>query len=130
MAEVNVIIDGRSYGIACDSGQEQRVQQLGRYIDQRLQELSNGSGANNKAQLMVLTALVLADEVFDLKDHLHRVANTNQQPREIVKEVVKEVVKGPPIYQGLAPAEEKEITEAISKLAAKVEKLSKRVNKS
>lgn len=130
MGEVNVIIDGRSYGIACDAGQEQRVQQLGKYIDQRLGELSNGSGANNKAQLMVLTALLLADEVFDLKDHLHRVANTNHQPREVVKEVIKEVVKAPPVYQGLAPAEEKEITEAISKLAAKVEKLSKKVAKS
>lgn len=126
MGEVNIIVDGRTYGIACDAGQEQRVQQLGRYIDQRLSEMANSSGANNKAQLMVLTALLLADEVFDLKDHLHRVANTNQQPREIIKEVVK----GPPIYQGLAPTEEKEITEAITKLAAKVEKLSKKVGKS
>ncbi len=130
MAEVNVTIGGQSFGIACDAGQEQRVQHLGRYVDQRLGELSQGSGANNKAQLMVLTTLLLADEIFDLKDHLHHVANTNTQPREIVKEVVKEVVKAPPVYQGLAPTEEKEITEAISKLAAKVEKLSKKVAKS
>lgn len=116
MGEVNVVIDGRSYGIACDAGQEQRVQQLGRYIDQRLKEIANGSGANNKAQLMVLTALLLADEVFDLKEHMSRVSNANQQPKQVV-------------YQGLAPAEEKEITEAISKLAAKVETLSKKVKK-
>ena len=130
MSEVNITLGGHSYGIACDPGQEQRVQHLGRYVEQRMAELAQGSGANNKAQLMVLTALLLADEVFDLKDHLHHVANTNQQPREVIKEVVKEVVKGPPVYQGLAPTEEKEITEAISKLAAKVEKLSKKVAKS
>ena len=129
MAEVNIIIGGHAYNIACDTGQEQRVQHLGKYVEQRMAELSQGSGANNKAQLMVLTALLLADEVFDLKDHLHHVANNNQ-PREVVKEIVKEVVKAPPVYQGLAPAEEKEITEAISKLAAKVEKLSKKVAKS
>lgn len=121
MGEVNVIIDGRSYGIACDTGQEQRVQQLGKYVDQRLGELSNGSGANNKAQLMVLTALLLADEVFDLKDHTARIANANNQLQREPKQT---------IYQGLAPAEEKEITDAISKLAAKVEKLSKKVAKS
>ncbi len=129
MAEVNVTIGGQSYPIACDAGQEQRVQHLGRYVDQRLGELSQGSGASNKAQLMVLTTLLLADEIFDLKDHLHHVANSNQ-PREVVKEVIKEVVQAPPVYQGLAPTEEKEITEAISKLAAKVEKLSKKMAKS
>ena len=121
MGEVNVTIDGRSYGIACDAGQEPRIQQLGKYINQRMGELSNGSGANNKAQLMVLTALVLADEVFDLKDNIARVANTNQQLQREPKQTV---------YQGLAPQEEKEITQAISALAAKVEKLSKRVAKS
>ncbi len=121
MGEVNLVIDGRNYGIACDQGQEQRVQQLGRYIDQRLKEISSNSGANNKAQLMVLTALLLADEVFDLKDHNARIANSN---RAAAAAVPKQ-----PVYQGLAPTEEKEITEAISKLAAKVETLAKRVKK-
>ncbi len=120
MGEVNLVIDGRAYGIACDEGQEQRVQQLGRYIDQRLREISNGSGANNKAQMMVLTALLLADEVFDMKDQVSRVANTNKQLQAAPQQTV---------YQGIPPKEEKEITDAISKLAAKVERLAKKVQK-
>lgn len=120
MGEVNVIINGISYGIACDQGQESRVQQLGRYVDQRMAEVSH-AGANNKAQQMVLTALLLADEVFDLKDHLNHAANANQELQRQPKQTV---------YQGMKPSEEKEITSAISALAAKVEKLSKRVAKS
>ena len=122
MAEVNLMIDGRSYGIACDDGQERRVQQLGSYIEQRLQEISAGSGANSKAQLMVLTSLLLADEVFDLRDTLDRTANNNTvaaAPQE----------PAPVYYQGLTPDDEQAITSSISKLAARVEKLTARVKK-
>lgn len=129
MGEVNVIIDGKSYAIGCDPGQEQRVQQLGRYVDQRLAQIANGSGATNKAQLMVLTALLLADEVFELKDNLAHAANTNrelqaEQPQQPPAQIVEQIV-----YEGLDPEEEAEIAGAISKLAAKVENLSRRVQK-
>lgn len=66
MAEVNVTINGRTFGIACDDGQEQRVLDLGKYVDERLKDISRAGAANNESHLMVLTSLVLADEVFDL----------------------------------------------------------------
>jgi cell division protein ZapA len=112
MAEVNLLIDGRTYGVACDDGQERRVQQLGTYIDQRLREVARGSGAANKAQLMVLTSLLLADEVFDLR----QAANANTQAPQVV-------------YQGLTPQDEQEITSAIGQLAARVGKLTARIQK-
>lgn len=68
MAEVNVTINGRTFGIACDDGQEQRVLDLGKYVDERLKDISKAGAANNESHLMVLTSLVLADEVFDLLD--------------------------------------------------------------
>ena len=66
MAEVNVTINGRTFGIACDDGQEQRVLDLGKYVDERLREISRAGAASNESHLMVLTSLVLADEIFDL----------------------------------------------------------------
>lgn len=68
MAEVNLAINGRSYGIACDDGQEKRVRDLGYYVDQRMKEISRAGAANNDAHLLVLTALMLADEIFELRD--------------------------------------------------------------
>lgn len=122
MAEVNLIIDGRTYGIACDDGQERRVQQLGAYIDQRLKEISNGSGATSKAQLMILTSLLLADEVFDLRENMSKVANANVQ-------AAPAPAPAPIVYQGLTPEDEGAITSSIAKLAARVEKLTARVHK-
>lgn len=65
MAEVKIFINGRSYDIACDAGQEGRIVDLATYIDQKLQQISRSGSSHNDAHLMVLTALVLADELFD-----------------------------------------------------------------
>lgn len=125
MAETDVLIDGRSYSIACDEGQEPRVQLLGRYVDQRLNEISNGSGASSKSQLMVLTALLLADEVFDLRDHLQQLSRNNEELRRTPRNSVQNIV-----HEGLDPADEKQIMDVIGKLSSKVDGLAKRVQKS
>lgn len=80
MAEVNLTINGRNYGIACDDGQERRVQALGQYVDGRLKEIARAGAASNEAHLLFLTSIILADEVFDLKDGLAAVENSQSQP--------------------------------------------------
>ncbi len=68
VAEVTIYINGRSYDIACDNGQEGRVVDIAAYIDQRLQQIARSGAAYNDAHLMVLTALVLGDELFDTRE--------------------------------------------------------------
>ncbi len=65
MADVNITINGRIYEIGCDQGQEGRVVDLASYVDQRLQQIARTGAAYNDAHLLVLTALVLADEIFE-----------------------------------------------------------------
>jgi cell division protein ZapA len=68
VAEVKIYINGRNYDVSCDSGQEGRVVDLAAFIDQKLQQISRSGAAYNDAHLMVLTALVLADELFDTRE--------------------------------------------------------------
>ncbi len=68
MAEVTITLNGRAYEIACDPGQEGRVVDLASYIDQRLQGIARSGGAYNDAHLLVLTALVLADELYEARE--------------------------------------------------------------
>jgi cell division protein ZapA len=75
MAEVTLSINGRNYGISCDNGQEQRVRELGRYIDHKVKEIAHAGAANNESHLMVLASLMLADEVFDLRQEVSSVAS-------------------------------------------------------
>ncbi len=68
MSEVSITINGRIYEIGCDVGQEGRVAELAAYIDQRLQQISRSGAAYSDAHLMVLTALVLADEIYEARE--------------------------------------------------------------
>lgn len=121
MAEVNLTIDGRNYGIACDDGQEQRLKQLGNYVEQRLRQVSGGGASVNKAQTMVLTTLVLVDEIFDLNEKLSAVPQASGVAANGAAHVIE--------YQGMTQHEEQNVVNIIGQMAAKVEKLTARVQK-
>jgi len=66
MANVTLQIGGRSYTVACQDGEEEHISSLGRAIDGKLDAL----GANvrqNESRTLLFAALLLADEVFELK---------------------------------------------------------------
>lgn len=77
MGEVRININGRKFGIACDDGQEQRVTDLANFVDSRLQEISKSGAGSNESHLLVLTSIVMADEMFDMRDNA---SNTNTAP--------------------------------------------------
>jgi cell division protein ZapA len=68
MAEVCITINGRPYEIGCDPGQEGRVVDIAAYVDSKLQQIARAGAAYNDAHLLVLTALVVADELFELRE--------------------------------------------------------------
>lgn len=68
MAEVNISINGRKFGIACDDGQEQRVIDLANFVDGRLKDIAKAGAGTNESHLLVLTSIVMADELFDMRD--------------------------------------------------------------
>jgi cell division protein ZapA len=67
MANVTLQIGGRSYTVACQDGEEAHIAGLGRSIDGKLASL----GANvtqNEPRTLLFAALLLADEVHELKN--------------------------------------------------------------
>lgn len=68
MPNIALNINGRSFNIACEEGQEDRLEQLGEFINSRMQDIAAAGVARTESHLMVLTSLVLADELFDLRD--------------------------------------------------------------
>ena len=80
MAEVTIYINGRSYDIACDPGQEGRVVDLATYVDQKLQQIGKSGAAHNDAHLMVLTSLILADELFEIRQGAGEGAKNTRAP--------------------------------------------------
>jgi cell division protein ZapA len=69
-ATVTVLVVGRSYDIACDDGQQEHVRKLAADIDRRASELLKSVGSVGEARILFMTALLIADELADLKGAL------------------------------------------------------------
>lgn len=63
MAQVEVTINRKSYQIICDDGQESHLVKLGEYLETRVQELVSSVGQVGDTRLLVMTALMIADEL-------------------------------------------------------------------
>ena len=69
MPKVDVSINGRSYAVACDDGQQDRVRELAGMVDSRVKQLVGPGpvGGIGETQILVLAGLMLADELSETK---------------------------------------------------------------
>lgn len=67
MAQVTITINSREYAIACEDGQEVRILQLARMLDEKAKILNAASGQVNECMLLAMVGLLLADELSELK---------------------------------------------------------------
>jgi len=65
MPKVSLTIHGRHYDLSCDDGQEEHLSELAAYIDRRMKELQSTVGDIGEMRLMVMTSLLIADELSD-----------------------------------------------------------------
>ena len=71
MAIVTLTINGRSYEMTCDDGQENHLTKLAAHIDERVQELAGAVGQVGEARLLVMASLLLADELYEAYKEVH-----------------------------------------------------------
>ena len=80
MAQVEVQINGRSYKITCENGQETRLQQLANYLNRHVVEIAEDLGQIGDARLMLLSALTVCDELFETKARLKEMSEGGPGP--------------------------------------------------
>ena len=96
MAQVDVSVNGQSYRIACEDGQEDRLVDLAAMVDEKVIALVNQIGQVGSNRLLVMAALIIADELVDLKNEVGSSQeledNTNQQDTLLVlQEITKRI---------------------------------------
>ncbi len=106
MGQISLTINGKTFGMECDDGQERRVTELGRYVDSKVRALAGAAG--NESHALVLAALVLADEIFELRDNLVALGDH---------------VEG----QHMQAEQEVALAETIQHLAARIDSISSRI---
>jgi cell division protein ZapA len=65
MSQITVTVNARSYAITCEPGQERHVQALAAELDRRVGAAARDLGQVGEARLLVLTALMLLDELTE-----------------------------------------------------------------
>lgn len=91
MAQVDVLINGKSYNVACDDDQENHLVQLAGYVDQRVQELVNSVGQVGDARLLVMASLLISDELSEIYAKKNKAKNTDSSAEDFVEQKLAQV---------------------------------------
>ena len=62
MPLVNVMVNAKAYTIACDDGEEEHLRQLAAIVDGKVRELLGSVGNVGDLRLLLMAALLIADE--------------------------------------------------------------------
>ena len=66
MANVNIKFNGKDYLLSCDDGQEENLKELAGHLDSKYSELKNSLGNIGENKLLLITAIQMVDDYFDL----------------------------------------------------------------
>ena len=67
MSQVSVGIDGKTFRMACEDGQEAHLEALGRHLDGRIGEMRKAFGEIGDLRLVVMAAITITDEFFEAR---------------------------------------------------------------
>ncbi len=67
MAQVTIRINGYAYTVGCEDGQEPHLELMAAEIGQRINSIKAIGGQSGEARLLMLAALLLADELYDTR---------------------------------------------------------------
>ena len=67
MRQVSVTLNGRTYRLACDDGDEGRLMELAAHVKARVEQLTMEFGQVGDDRLLLMSALLIADELWDTR---------------------------------------------------------------
>ena len=66
MANVNIKFNNKDYLLSCDDGQEKNLKELAKHLDSKYKELKKNLGNIGESKLLLITAIHMVDDYFDL----------------------------------------------------------------
>lgn len=70
MGQVTVTLNGRTYRLRCGDGEEARLLELAGHLEQRIEGLAAEFGQVGDERLLLMAALLIADELWDARERL------------------------------------------------------------
>ena len=85
MAQVTVKINGYSYTVGCEDGQEPHLSSMAQQVEDRINSIKALGSCSGVARLLVLASLLMADELHDLRIELDQLRNAGPRPARPAK---------------------------------------------
>ena len=104
MANVNIKFNGKDFLLSCEDGQEEHLEELALYLDEKFNSLKSSLGNIGESKLLLITSISVLDEYYETKKKV------DIQKMEINKitEKFKEIKS---LIYNYRDSKEKEITE-------------------
>tara|TARA_B100000945_G_scaffold319022_1_gene325263 strand:+ start:1233 stop:1679 length:447 start_codon:yes stop_codon:yes gene_type:complete len=119
MANINIKFNNKDYLLSCDDGQEEDLKNLTKFLDRKYSGLKEKLGNIGENKLLLITAIQVIDEYFDLKKRVSSQKENFESLSEKFKEMKSLVIN----YKDGKETE-------ISKLNIELDKLKKMVEES
>ena len=68
MAQVSLQVNGYGYILGCADGEEEHLRALAADLDRRIDEIKASTGPSGEARMLLMAALLLSDELYDLRE--------------------------------------------------------------
>ena len=117
MANVNIKFNGKEFLLSCEDGQEEHLEELALYLNEKFSNLKNSLGNIGESKLLLITSISVLDEYYETKKKL------NIQKKEINKitEKFKELKSLVYNYRDLKEKEISELSKNQDNLKNKIE---------
>ena len=70
MAQLTIEVNGRPYLVGCEDGQEAQLRELAKLFDGHVRTLADQAGQIGETRLFLMGALLMADELQEVKTRL------------------------------------------------------------
>jgi cell division protein ZapA len=85
---LTVRINGYAYSLGCEDGQEDHLQAMAQQVERRIEGIKALGSQSGEARLLVLAALLMADELHDLKADMAK-SDPQLPPAEADRDVAR-----------------------------------------
>ncbi len=87
MGNVNIKFNGKEFLLSCDDGQEEHLEELSLYLNEKYNNLKNSLGNIGENKLLLITSISVLDEFYETKKKIDiqkkEIRNITQRFKEL-----------------------------------------------
>tara|TARA_A100001011_G_scaffold312663_1_gene330218 strand:+ start:265 stop:711 length:447 start_codon:yes stop_codon:yes gene_type:complete len=118
MANVNIKFNGKEFLLSCEDGQEEHLEELAFYLNEKFSNLKNSLGNIGESKLLLIASISVLDEYYETKKKI----DLQKNEIKIITEKFKELKSLVYNYRDLKEKEISELSKNQENLKNQIEK--------